>query len=101
MVCYLAVLHPHHIHRFEINLAMGRSDSEKGTLVRPIVSFVRRHSLAVCKLPMDFGVKIGEGLTYVRIERPHACLVGSHSSSWLRRVIYKIICEQFFEDVES
>src|SRR6516164_665647 len=71
----LSVLHTHHINRFEMNLAIGRSNSKKRTAMRPVVGFEGRHSVAVRKLPVDFGVKIGEGLTYVRIELPHACLV--------------------------
>src|SRR5215472_8942160 len=101
MVCDFAALHAHHIHRFEMNLAMGRSNSEKWTLVSSVVSLVRGHAVAVRYLPVDFGVKIGEGLTYVRIELPHACLVRGHSSSRLRGVVHKIICEEFFEDFES
>jgi hypothetical protein len=69
--------------------------------MRPVVGFEGRHLVAVRKLPVDFGLKIGERLTYVRIELPHACLVRSHSSSRLRGVIHKIICEEFFEDFES
>jgi hypothetical protein len=61
--------------------------------------FVRRHSIAVCKLPMDFGVKIGKGLPQVCIKFSYAGLV--RRCSWLRRMVYKIIREQFFEDVES
>jgi hypothetical protein len=50
---------------------------------------------------VDFGAKIGERLTYVLIEPPHACLVGSHPSSRLRRVVYKVVCKQFREDFKS
>jgi hypothetical protein len=50
---------------------------------------------------VDFGVKIRERLTYGGIELPHACLVGSHTSSWLRGVVHKIISEEFFEDFKS
>src|SRR5215469_1683294 len=80
-----------------MNLAIGRGNSKK----RTVVGFEGRHSVAVRKLPVDFGVKIGERLTYVRIELPHACLVRSHSRSWLRGVVHKIICEEFVEDFES
>ena len=78
---------------------MSRSNSQKLTLVSPMVSFVHRHTVAVRKLPVDFGVKIGEGPANVCIKVPYAGLVWRRS--WLRRVVYKIICEEFFEDVES
>src|SRR6516162_6953030 len=82
-----------------MNLAMSRSESEKRTLVCPMVGFVRRHSVSVSKLPVDFSVKIGEGLPHVCIKITYAGLVWR--CAWLRGVIYKIMCEQFFEDVES
>src|SRR5262249_11716705 len=86
---------------FEMNLAMGRGNSKKRTPMRAVVGFEGRHSVSVRKLPVDFGVKIGEGLAYVRIELAHACLVRSHSSSRLRGMVHKIICEEFVEDFES
>src|SRR6516225_1053640 len=58
-----------------MNLAMSRSDSEKRTLVCPMVGFVRRHSVSVSKLPVDFSVKIGEGLPHVCIKITYASLV--------------------------
>src|SRR5215470_2210589 len=82
-----------------MNLAMSRSDSEKRTLVCPMVGFVGRHCVSVSKLPVDFSVKIGEGLPHVCIKITYTGLVWS--CAWLRGVIYKIMCEQFFEDVES
>src|SRR5262249_14823797 len=94
----LSVLNRHHINRFEMNLAMRRGNSQKRAVVSSVVGLVRGGMVSVRKLPADFGVKIGEDLTYVRIELPHACLVRSHSSSWLRGVVHKIICEEFFED---
>src|SRR5215471_5322457 len=82
-----------------MNLAMSRSDSEKRTLVCPMVGSVRRHSVSASKLPVDFSLKIGEGLPHVCIKITYAGLVWR--CAWLRGVIYKIMCEQFFEDVES
>src|SRR5262244_4152250 len=81
-----------------MNLAMSRSDAEKRTLVCPMVGFEGRHSVSVSKLPVDFSVKIGEGLPHVCIKITYAGLVWR--CAWLRGVIYKIMCEQFFEDVE-
>src|SRR5215470_15552285 len=80
---------------------MRRSNSQKRAVVSSVVGLVGGDTVSIRKLPVDFCVKIGEGLTYVRIELPHSCLVRSHSSSWLRGVVHKIICEEFFEDFES
>src|SRR5215469_15474621 len=82
-----------------MNLAMGRGDAKKGTLVSPVVSLVRGHTVAVRELPVDFGVKVGESLTYRSIQLPNACLVWGHTR-WLRGVVNKIICEELFEDFE-
>src|SRR6516162_7853079 len=83
-----------------MNLTMGRGDAKKGTLVSSVVSLVRGHPVAVRKLPVDFGVKIGEGFTHRSIQLPDACLVWGHTSSWLRGVVNKIIRKEFFEDFE-
>src|SRR5262245_45238858 len=98
MVCDLAVLDPHHINRFEMNLAMGRSNPKKQALVSPMVSFVRRHSISVGKLPVDFGMKIGECRTHVSVELSDTRLIGSVPR--LRWVVDKVVVEQFFEDLE-
>ena len=79
----LSVPDTHHINRFELNLAMRRGNSHKRAVVSSLVGLVRGDTVSVHKLPVDLGVKIGEGFRYVRIEPPHACLVRSHSSSWL------------------
>src|SRR5262249_11467549 len=83
-----------------MNLAMGWGNAKKVTLVSSVVSLVRGHTVAVRKLPVDFGVKIGEGFTYRSIQLPDACLVWGHTCSWLRGVVNKIICEELFEDFE-
>jgi hypothetical protein len=49
----LTVLHTHHINRFEMDLAMGRSNAKKRALVRAVIGLVRRHPVAVCKLQVD------------------------------------------------
>src|SRR6266404_7541077 len=99
MVGDLSVLHTHHINRFEMNLAMGRSNSKKRALVRAVIGLVSRDPISVGKMPVDLGVKIREGTPHVRIKVPYAGLVWRCSR--LRRVVYKTICKQFFEDVKS
>src|SRR5215469_10680491 len=83
-----------------MNRAMGRGDAKKGASVSSVVGLVGGYTVAVRKLPVDFGVKIGEGLTYRSIEFPDACLVWGHASSWLRGMVNKVICEELFEDFE-
>jgi hypothetical protein len=61
MIRDLSVLHAHHIHTFKLDLAVGRSNSEERALMGPVICFKGRHTVAVCKLPVDIGVKIGEG----------------------------------------
>jgi hypothetical protein len=94
MVCDLAVLDTHHINRFEMNLAMRRSNSKERALIR----FVGCRAIAINKLPVDFGAKVRKRLPHVCVKLAHAGLVWSCSR--LRRVVDKIIREQFFEDFE-
>ena len=82
-----------------MNLAMSRSDAEKRTLVCPMVGFVGRHSVLRQQAASGFEPENREGLPHVCIKITYAGLVWS--CAWLRGVIYKIMCEQFFEDVES
>src|SRR5260370_26644734 len=98
MVRDLSLPDPHHINRFEMNRRMGRSNSKKRALVSPMVSFVRRHTVAVRELPVDFGIKVRKCLPHVRVKLAHSGLVWSCSR--LRRVIDKIICEEFLEYFE-
>src|SRR5262245_2942635 len=100
MVGYFAVLHAHDIDGLEVNFAMSWNDAKEKSFMRPVVGLVSSHTISVGKLPVDFGVKVGEGLTYVLIEPPHSCLVGGHSSSRLRRVVNKVVREQFFENLK-
>jgi hypothetical protein len=60
MVRNLPVLYTHDIHRFELNLAMGRGDSEKHTFARTVIGLVGSYSVAIRDLPMDNGVKVRE-----------------------------------------
>jgi hypothetical protein len=47
MIGDLSVLYPHHIHTFELDLAMGWSNSKKRTLVSAMIGFVGRHAIAI------------------------------------------------------
>jgi hypothetical protein len=98
MVRDLAVPHTHHIHTLKMDFAMRGSNSKKRTFVSPILSFVRRHTVAFCKLPVDFGVKVRKRLPHAGIQLAHTSLVWRCSR--LRRVIDEIICEEFVEYIE-
>ena len=63
--------------------------------MRPVIGLVRRHDLPIGRLPMDFGVEIGEGGTQGAVEGAHSGLVGGHI--WLWRVVDKIVGEKFLE----
>jgi hypothetical protein len=66
MVGDLAVAHAHAVYGLEVNLAPGRRQSPERPFVRPMVRFVRRHTVAVGNLPMDLRVKIREMRRAVR-----------------------------------
>src|SRR5713101_5782270 len=98
MIGNLSVLYAHHVHAFELDFAVGRSDSKKRALVGSVIRFKGGHAVAVGKLPVDFSVQVWKRLLQVGVELTHAGLVWSCSG--LRCVIDKIICEELFEDVE-
>src|SRR4051812_11437184 len=56
----LAVAHAHDINGLELNLTARRCHAQEFSPVRPVVGLVRRHAVAICKLPMDFRVKVGK-----------------------------------------
>src|SRR5262245_14458705 len=98
MVRDLSVLHPHHINRFEMNLAMGRSDAEERSIMRPMVGLVGCHTISIGKLPVNLCMKVGECRTHVGVELSDTGLVGSRPR--LRCVVNKVVGEQFFEHLE-
>lgn len=98
MIGDLAVLYAHHIHTFKLDLAMSRRNSEERALVGPVICFKGGYAVAISKLPVNFGVKVRKRLPYVRVKLAHAGLVWSCSR--LRRVIDKIIREEFLEYFE-
>src|SRR5215469_673939 len=98
MVGDFAVLHTHDVDRLEMDLAMSWSNAKEGPSVSAVVRLVRCHSVAVGKLPVDLGMKVGECGTNIRVEFSHACLVWSSVRLWC--VIDEIVREEFLENVE-
>ena len=80
------------------NLAARRRHAKEFSSVRPVIGFVRRHAVAIGKLPMDVGVKVGKRRPENFVELPRTVFVGR--ASRLRRVIEKIVGEEFFEHFE-
>ena len=64
----------------------------------PVIGLVRRHAVAVGKLPMDVGVKVGERGPKDIVELSRAVLV--RRAAGLRRVVEEVIGEEFVEHFE-
>src|SRR5215831_13564241 len=71
-----AVLDTHDVDRLEMNLAMSWSDSKKWPLMSAVVRFVRSHSIAISKLPMDLRLKVRERNPKIGVEFSHTGFVG-------------------------
>ena len=63
--------------------------------MRPVVGLVRRHAVAICKLPMDFRVKVGKCGPEDFVELSRAVLI--RRAARLRRVVEKVIGEELVE----
>jgi hypothetical protein len=63
-----------------------------------VIGFVRGHAVAIGKLPMDIGMKVGKRGSEDFVELSRAVLV--RRASRLRRVVEKIIGEEFLEHFE-
>src|SRR6266403_2268235 len=98
VVSDFAVLHAHHVNRFEMNFAMGRGNSKKWAVVRAVISLVCYHAIAVSELPVNLGTKVRKGLSHVLVEFSDASLIGRGSG--LSSVIDEIVGEEFFENGE-
>src|SRR5215470_7940710 len=98
VIGYFAVLHAHDIDRLEVNFAMGWSDAEERSFMRPVVGLVGNHTISIGNLPVDLRMKVGKRHAKVGIELPDAGLVGSCAR--LRCVVNKILREEFLEEVE-
>ena len=99
MVGDFSVMHTHDIDRLEMDFAVSWSDAKKWSFVCAVVRLVRRHSVAVGKLPVDLRVKVGKCGTNVRVEFADTCLVWS--SVRLGRVVSEIVGEELVENVKS
>lgn len=98
MIGDLAVTHTHDVDGLELNLAARRRHAKEVSLVRPVIGLVGRHTISIGNLPMDVGVKVGKRGPKNFVELPRTVLIGR--ASRLRRVIKKIVGEQFFEHFE-
>jgi hypothetical protein len=63
-----------------------------------VIGLVGRHSVAIGKLPMDFGVEVGEGGAEDFVQLSGAGLVGR--AARLRCVIDEVVGKQFIEHRE-
>src|SRR5215475_3713559 len=98
MVRDLAVLHAHHVDRFEMNLAMRRRNAEEWAIMGAVIGFVSSHPIALSELPVNHGMKVRKRLAHVGVELPDPGLVGVGSG--LGRVIHEIVRKQLFENVK-
>ena len=79
----LAIAHPHDIDGLELNLPARRRHAQKFSAMRPVIGLVRRHAVPIGKLPMNFGVKVGECGAQRSIQLSRACLVGRAVRLWV------------------
>ena len=98
MIGDLAVLDAHDIHCFEVNLAMRWGNSKKRTFMCAVVRFIRRDSIAIGELPVDFGTKVRECGTKIGLKFPHPRLVRSRARLWC--MVDEIIREKFLKNLE-
>ena len=91
----LAVAYAHDIDGLELNFAAGRRHAKEFSSVRPVIGLVRRHAVAIGNLPMDVGVKVGKRRPENLVELPRTVFIGR--ASRLRRVVEKIVGEEFLE----
>src|SRR6266403_5610889 len=74
----LAVPDTHHIDTLEVNSAMGWSDAEERSFMRPGVGLVGNHTISIGQLPVDLRVKVGKCVTHIAVEFARAGFVGRH-----------------------
>ena len=94
----LAVAYAHDVDGLELNFATRRRHAQEFSPVGPVIGLVRRHAVAVGKLPMDVGVKVGERGPKDIVELSRAVLV--RRAAGLRRVVEEVIGEEFVEHFE-
>ena len=98
MIGDFAVTHTHDVDGLELNLAARRRHAKEFSPVCPVIGFVGRHTISIGSLPMDVGVKVGKRSPEDFVELPRTIFIGR--ASRLRRVIKKIVGEEFFEHFE-
>jgi hypothetical protein len=94
----LAIAHPHDIDGLELNLPARRRHAQKFSAMRPVIGLVCRHAVPIGKLPMNFGVKVGECGAQCSIQVSRACLVGRAVRLW--GMVKKIVGKELFEHFE-
>src|SRR6266550_8594113 len=94
----LAIAHPHDIDGLELNLPARRRQAQKFSAMRPVIGLVRRHAVPIGKLPMNFGVKVGECGAQRSIQLSRACLVGRAVRLW--GMVDKVVGKELFEHFE-
>src|SRR5467141_2284556 len=93
----LTVDDPHGVDGVETDLLPGGRDTEELALVSAVIGLVGGHEVAGGHLPVDLGAEVGERGTQALVQYPHPVFVGCRAR--LRRVVDKIIGEQFLEQV--
>src|SRR5262249_22140887 len=88
----------HDVDGLEVDLAVRGGNSEEWAFVSAVIGLVSGHPIAVCELPMNLGMEVGECLSHVGVELPDARLVGGGSG--LGGVIHEIVREELFEGGE-
>ena len=77
MIRDLAVLDGHDIDRLEVDLTVSWSHPKERPFMRAVIRFVRRHPIAIGKLPVDLGMKVRECGTNIAVKLSHAPFVRS------------------------
>src|SRR6266436_2263146 len=93
-----AVLDAHDVDGLQPDLAVSGSDPKKWPCMRAPVGFIRRHSIAVGKLPVDLGMKVRERGANASVEFSYTRLVCRGAR--LRCVIDEIVREEFVKNIE-
>jgi len=94
----LAVAHAHHVDGLELDSPACRGAAEELTLMRAMVSLVRRHAIAIGKLPMNVGVEVREGGPENLVEFSGASLIWR--APRLRRMVEEIVGKELLEYIE-
>lgn len=91
----LSVVDAHGVYRLKLDFLAGRRDTQKSSPMRSMIGLEGRHDLALRGLPMNYGAKVGKGLTNSSVEAAHPGLVRAHVG--LRRMVDEVVGEDFLE----